>query len=190
MGIKKLTEKRLRNLIRESINTYLNEDYTRSFVEYISPQEIQDNIVRRLANLVSNFTSNSIDYNYEKSDISNMDEFIEGIIMIYSLSEDKVEYDEMKLRNLYQEYVNKGDENGFWEDENVESLDGYDILDAGYLTNPNFWNMLPSPNELKEMIEHFKEWYKNYTEFKVDVYQREKWTEYKVYKNQLDKKIY
>ena len=170
----KLTENDIKKIIKESINNCLNEIYG------IQPTVFEDNPnLQAMEQLIYKFTLKSI----EENDFS---EFVEGMLEVYKMTIEKQEIDNLNLIDLYKQAVSKGDEDIFWTNDDVSNF--YYIDD--YINHIDMWKKyMPKPEVMKQGIEEFAEWFKNYVEYDIEQYTQEKWSEYRSYIKQINNTI-
>lgn len=167
----KLNEQDIYNIVNKSIRNCLNEIYgihNSIFENYPNLQAMEQ--------LIYKFTLKSI----EENDFS---EFVEGMTELYKMSVEKQEIDSLNLIALYKQAISNGDEDMFWNNDNVSNF--YYIDD--YINHIDMWEKyMPKPEIMKQGIEEFAEWFKNYVEYDIEKYTKERWSEYRNYITQIN----
>ena len=170
----KLTENDIKKIIKESINTCLNEIYG------IHQTVFEDNPnLQAMEQLVYKFTLKSVEEN-------DFNEFVEGMLELYKMTIEKQEIDNLNLIELYKQAISSGDEDIFWTNDDVSNF--YYIDD--YINHIDMWEKyMPRPEVMKQGIEEFAEWFKKYIEYDIEQYTQEKWSEYRSYIKQINNTI-
>jgi hypothetical protein len=170
----KLNEQDIYNIVNESIQRCLNEmygNYQSVFYGYTNLQTMEK--------LVYKFTLKSVEEN-------DFNDFVEGMTELYKMAVEKQEIDSLNLIDLYKQAISNGDENIFWDNNNVSNF--YYIDD--YINHIDMWEKyMPKPEIIKQGIEEFAEWFKTYIEHNIEQYTKEKWAEYRNYIKQINNTI-
>jgi hypothetical protein len=173
----RITENKIRKILNESIKKVLKEYYNSDDYNFNDNKELHD-----LVNLVMIFTGSEI-MKEDYSEDAYFGDFIDGCIKLYKMSVEYQDYVKYNFAELYRDAVAKGDENSFWYNDNV---DNYEYLD-NYLYRIEDWDeSMPSPEVVKNAIEMFAEWLKEYTEYEIENYSDNKWRNYKNYINKIN----
>ena len=117
-----LKESQLRLIIENNIKNILNEWYGKNgFRTYSTNIFRGDKTLTYLEQLVNNFTNLSM-----YSDKFDFEKFANGIAMLYNMAKEKVEYDKYNIKQIYQEHINNGTEDEFWNNPDYYN---YDYID-------------------------------------------------------------
>ena len=165
----KLTENDIKKLINETIKKYIKESYG-----YTSIFEDNQDLIN-FEKLVYEFTTCEIDKK-DYVDEPYFDDFIDGCIKLYNMSIEYQDYIKYNFADLYKNAISNGDEDLFWNNENVIN---YDYIDDFIYHIDDWNNSMPKPEVVKNYIDMFAEWLKDYMEYEIDNYTRTKWKEYK-----------
>ena len=181
-----IKESELKYIIENSVKNILNELYDRNeFSTYTSRIFNGDKTLTYLEQLVSNFANKTM-----YGDNSDFEEFANGIAILYDMAKEKVEYDKYNIKQIYQEHVNNGTEDEFWDNPdyyNYEYIDEY----VGEYASTEMWDKyMPTPEKVKKLSDYFVEWLERETEYNIREYTEDKWNDYKVVSDFLYKNIY
>ncbi len=179
-----INENDIKALVLESVKKLLKESYHNSGAFSDNPT------LSKLEFLVSTFETKYIDYDANNDSISDWDNFVEGIINLYNKSKELVHFKKYHIKELYMKYGNN--EDMFFEDflseHGVPSK--WEWLDE-YLDNPEQWEkMIPSPEELYEMIKEFISWVNIHFDTRMNSIVKELNNEKKYIIDTLNKNIY
>lgn len=184
-----ITEKQLKNIIECSIKNVLNEWYDGDDFYRIETRVFNgDKTLVYLEQLVYNLANEGIDTRTnDDGNIISVDwsDFVKGIVKLYNMSKEKVEYDKKNLKQIYQKLLNSGKEDEFWD--NPEYYD-YEYIDSylGQYANTEFWDKyMPKPEQVKEMVDYFIKWLENEIEFEIRNYGEERWKEFNYFNKTL-----
>ena len=166
-----IKERELKYIIENSVKNILNEWRDRNeFSTYSSHIFNGDKTLTYLERLVNNFTNKMM-----HGDNSDFEEFANGIAILYDMAKEKVEYDKYNIKQIYQEHVNNGTEDEFWNNPdyyNYEYIDKY----VGDYSSPELWDKyMPTPEKVKKLTDYFVKWLENKTEYDVREYTEDKW---------------
>ena len=178
-----LKESQIRLIIENSVKNILNEMYNqREFRRYTTGIFEGDKTLTYLEQLVNNFTNKS-------ADSDDWEEFADGIVMLSVMAKEKAEYDKYNIKQIYQEHVNNGTEDDFWNNPdyyNYEYIDSY----VGDYSSPELWDKyMPTPEKVKKLTDYFVKWLENKIEYDVREYTEDKWDEYKIISVYLSKNV-
>ena len=181
-----IKESELKYIIENSVKNILNELYDRNeFSTYTSRIFNGDKTLTYLEQLVSNFANKTM-----YGDNSDFEEFANGIAILYDMAKEKVEYDKYNIKQIYQEHVNNGTEDEFWDNPdyyNYEYIDKY----VGEYASTEMWDKyMPTLEKVKKLSDYFVEWLERETEYNIREYTEDKWNDYKVVSDFLSKNIY
>lgn len=179
-----IKESELKYIIENSVKNILNEMYNqREFRPYTTGIFEGDKTLTYLEQLVNNFANKS-------ADSDDWEEFADGIAILYDMAKEKVEYDKYNIKQIYQEHVNNGTEDDFWNNPdyyNYEYIDSY----VGDYSSPELWDKyLPTPEKVKKLTDYFVKWLEKVTEYDIREYTEDKWDEYKIINEYLSKNVY
>ena len=185
-----IKENKLRALVKESVNNILNEIYdTNKFYSRASGIFNNDVALTKLELLVYNIAHESIERTTNRNGEYNgviWDDFIEGIVKLYNISKEKAEYDKLNIKQIYQEYVNNGKEDEFWDEYDYEYIDSY----LGQHGKTELWDKyIPKPEVVVNLVHEFVSWLKRYTDEDINEYAVNKEKEYEWITNFLSKNI-
>jgi hypothetical protein len=179
-----INENDIKTLVLESVKKLLKESYRNSGIFSNNPT------LSKLEFLVSTFELDYIDYDSNNDNVSNWDEFVQGIINLYEKSKELVHFKNYHIKELYMKYGNNEDMSfeDFLSENGVPSR--WEWLDE-YLDNPEQWEqMIPSPEEVYNMIEEFIHWVDVYFDIKMESIVKELNSEKKYIIDTLNKNIY
>ena len=179
-----INENDIKTLVLESVKKLLKESYHNSGIFSDNPT------LSKLEFLVSTFELKYIDYDANNDNVSDWDEFIQGIINLYNKSKELSHFKKYHIKELYMRYGNNEEMSfeDFLSEHGVPSR--WEWLDE-YLDNPEQWEkMIPSPEEIYNMIKEFISWVNVYFEKKMDLMVRELDGEKKYIISTLNKNIY
>lgn len=179
-----IKESELKYIIENSVKSILNEIYIQNeFRTYTTGIFDGDKTLTYLEQLVNNFAKKS-------ADSDDWEEFANGIAILNEMAREKVEYDKYNIKQIYQEHVNNGTEDDFWNNPdyyNYEYIDSY----VGEYATPEMWDKyMPTPEKVKQMSDYFVKWLERETEYDVREYTEDKWDEYKIINEYLSKNVY
>lgn len=178
-----IKESQLRFIIENSVKNILNEWYDRNeFRDYSSYVFDNDETLTYLEKLVNNFAKIS-------ADSDDWEEFAKGIAILNEMAEEKVEYDKYNIKQIYQEYVNSGKEDDFWETPDFYHYEYIDNYIGKYAATEKWDKYMPTPEQVKQMSNYFVEWLKRQTEYEIREYTENKWNDYKVVSDFLSKNV-
>ncbi len=173
---KYINKNTLYKIINESIKKCLNE--TTFYGD--------THILNQLNKLVYKFTLKEIDFSSEY-EINDIQEFIDGLIELYQMSEEYVYFKRNNLFQLYKKYEANNNVDGFYNEDFYLKFSYID----DYLNDYKVWEKyMPSPEELKHMVDEFFAWYKGYCAEKIEKYANNIWSEYRSQLKQINKNIY
>ena len=164
-----INENILKNIIKESIKKCLMESYGQSEIFEDSPE------LNEFEKLVYKFTLCDIEKN-DYSDEPYFDNFIDGMGELYNMSVEYQDYIKYGFEKLYKQAISQGDEDLFWNNDNVIN---YEYIDSFIYHIDDWKQMMPNPEDVKRYIEMFADWLNNYTESQIEIYSHNKWKEYK-----------
>ena len=179
-----INENDIKTLVFESVKKLLKESYHNSGAFSDNPT------LSKLEFLVSTFELKYIDYDANNDNVSDWDEFVEGIINLYNKSKELVYFKKYHIKELYIKYDNNEDMSfgDFLSEHGVPSR--WEWLDE-YLYNPEQWEkMIPSPEEIYKMIKEFISWINIYFDVKMESIVKELNSEKKYIIDTLNKNIY
>lgn len=142
-----ISETKIRGIVKESTNRY---------TRYFQPSHfiLGDKTMEKLEHLVYIFALENIDEDFHGN--VEWDNFVDGIIKLYEMSNEKAVFDKNKIGVQYKQAVANGKGDEYYD--SIEQANYSDYLDD-YLNNIEEWDkLMPNPNELKGMIEYFKQW--------------------------------
>lgn len=179
-----IKESELKYIIENSVKNILNEIYNQNeFRTYTTGIFGGDKTLIYLEQLVNNFANKS-------ANSDDWEEFANGIAILNEMAKEKVEYDKYNIKQIYQEHVNNGTEDDFWNNPdyyNYEYIDSY----VGEYASPELWDKyMPTPEKVKKLSDYFVKWLEGETEYDIREYTEDKWNEYKVVSDFLSKNIY
>ena len=178
-----IKESELKYIIENSVKNILNEWYDRNeFSTYSTHIFNGDKTLTYLERLVNNFANKS-------ADSDDWEEFANGIAILNEMAEEKVEYDRYNIKQIYQEYVNSGKEDDFWENPDFYHYEYIDNYVGKYAATEKWDKYMPTPEQVKQMSNYFVEWLKRQTEFEIREYTQDKWDEYKIISDYLSKNV-
>lgn len=178
-----IKESELKYIIENSIKNILNEWYDRNeFSTYSTHIFNGDKTLTYLERLVNNFANKS-------ADSDDWEEFANGIAILNEMAEEKVEYDRYNIKQIYQEYVNSGKEDDFWENPDFYHYEYIDNYVGKHAATEKWDKYMPTPEQVKQMSNYFVEWLKRQTEFEIREYTQDKWDEYKIISDYLSKNV-
>lgn len=186
-----ITYKRIKKIVNESIDKVLSEAWERGeFKKYTSGVFENNEELEYLEMLVYNLTNNKIKImEDEYGDIQRIiwKDFIIGLVKLSEMAKEKVEFDRINIKQIFQEYVNNGREDEFWSEYDYEYLGEY-IGEYGYT---ELWDTyMPTPEYIQEMSEKFNVWLERETEREVNEYSKNKWNETNYMIKYLNHNIY
>ena len=178
-----IKESELKYIIENSIKNILNEWYDRNeFSTYSTHIFNGDKTLTYYERLVNNFANKS-------ADSDDWEEFANGIAILNEMAEEKVEYDRYNIKQIYQEYVNSGKEDDFWENPDFYHYEYIDNYVGKHAATEKWDKYMPTPEQVKQMSNYFVEWLKRQTEFEIREYTQDKWDEYKIISDYLSKNV-
>ena len=178
-----IKESELKYIIENSVKNILNEWYDRNeFSTYSTHIFNGDKTLTYLERLVNNFANKS-------ADSDDWEEFAKGIAILNEMAEEKVEYDKYNIKQIYQEYVNSGKEDDFWENPDFYHYEYIDNYVGKYAATEKWDKYMPTPEQVKQMSNYFVEWLKRQTEYEIREYTENKWNDYKVVSDYLSKNV-
>lgn len=178
-----IKESELKYIIENSVKNILNEWYDRNeFSTYSTHIFNGDKTLTYLERLVNNFANKS-------ADSDDWEEFANGIAILNEMAEEKVEYDRYNIKQIYQEYVNSGKEDDFWENPDFYHYEYIDNYVGKHAATEKWDKYMPTPEQVKQMSNYFVEWLKRQTEFEIREYTQDKWDEYKIISDYLSKNV-
>lgn len=178
-----IKESELKYIIENSVKNILNEIYNQNeFRTYTTGIFGRDKTLTYLERLVNNFANKS-------ANSDDWEEFANGIAILNEMAKEKVEYDKYNIKQIYQEHVNNGTEDDFWNNPdyyNYEYIDSY----VGEYASPELWDKyMPTPEKVQQMSDYFVKWLKGETEYEIREYTEDKWNEYKIVSEYLSKNV-
>lgn len=189
---KNLKENELKILIEKSIKKIIKEVYSTNRMDNHMVTIFDDEKLHYLEKLVNIFTHNRIKIKEDDNgNVTNVEwsDFIHGIITLYEMSKEKIEFDNLNIKQVYQKYVNNGRENDFWSNSdyhNYEYIDNY----IGKYASTEMWDKyMPTPEKVKQMSDYFVKWLGNEIENEIRVFEQNKWSEYNYINNTLSKNL-
>lgn len=189
---KNLKENELKILIEKSIKKIIKEVYSTNRMDNHMVTIFDDEKLHYLEKLVNIFTHNRIKIKEDDNgNVTNVEwsDFIQGIITLYEMSKEKIEFDNLNIKQVYQKYVNNGRENDFWSNSdyyNYEYIDNY----IGKYASTEMWDKyMPTPEKVKQMSDYFVKWLGNEIENEIRVFEQNKWSEYNYINNTLSKNL-
>lgn len=178
-----IKESQLRFIIENSVKNILNEWYDRNeFSTYSTHIFNGDKTLTYLEQLVNNFANKS-------ADSDDWEEFANGIAILNEMAEEKVEYDKYNIKQIYQEHVNNGTEDDFWENPDFYHYEYIDNYIGKYATTEKWDKYMPTPAQVKQMSNYFIEWLKRQTEYEIREYTQNKWKDYEIISDYLSKNV-
>ena len=178
-----LKESELRLIVENSVKNILNEWYDRNeFIDYSSYVFDNDETLTYLEKLVLNFANKS-------ANSDDWEEFANGIAILNEMAEEKVEYDKYNIKQIYQEHVNNGTEDDFWENPDFYHYEYIGNYLGEHAATEKWDKYMPTPEQVKQMSNYFVEWLKRQTEFEIREYTQDKWDEYKIISDYLSKNV-
>lgn len=178
-----IKESQLRLIIENSVKNILNEWYDRNeFSTYSTHIFNGDKTLTYLERLVNNFANIS-------ADSDNWEEFANGIAILNEMAEEKVEYDKYNIKQIYQEHVNNGTEDEFWDNPDFYNYEYIDKYIGKYASTEKWDKYMPTPEQVKQMSNYFVEWLKRQTEFEIREYTQDKWKDYEIISDYLSKNV-
>ena len=165
----KITENNIKYMVNESIKKLLKEYAHTSSGIFSSYPELE-----RLETIINNFTRRTIEVS-DDNEVTNWDEFIDGINIIISYCEAKEILDRNNVRERYAQIGWNGEFDDWVYDMLGRQL--YAEIDSNfeaYLNNSELWNTLPDVNTIMELageLSKFIEmYYRNLIQMKTSEY--------------------
>ena len=180
-----IKESQLKTIVENSVKNILNEWYDRNeFSTYTSRIFNGDKTLTYLERLVSNFANIAL-----YSDNSDFEEFANGIAILYDMAKEKVEYDKYNIKQIYQEHVNNGTEDEFWDNPDYYNYEYIDKYVGEYASTEKWDKYMPTPEKVQQMSDYFVKWLERETEYEIREYTENKWNEYKIVSDYLSKNV-
>ena len=178
-----LKESQIRLIIENSVKNILNEMYNQNeFRPYTTGIFEGDKTLTYLEQLVNNFANKS-------ADSDDWEEFANGITILNGMAEEKVEYDKYNIKQIYQEHVNNGTEDDFWENPDFYHYEYIGNYLGEHAATEKWDKYMPTPEQVKQMSIYFVEWLKRQTEYKIREYTQNKWKDYEIISDYLSKNV-
>ena len=173
-----ISQKRIKKIVNESINKILSEAWSgNEFRKHTSGVFGNNKELGYLEMLVYNLTNNDIKtVEDEYGDVQRViwKDFMIGLVKLNEMAKEKVEFDRINIKDIYQKYINNGKEDDFWNEYDYEYLSEY-IGEYGYT---ELWDKyMPTPKYVQEMTEKFNVWLEGETEYEINEYTKNKWSE-------------
>lgn len=177
-----ITEKQLKNIVETSIKNVLTEWHNSSVFHKVETRVFNgDKTLVYLEQLVYNLAHEGI--NVRENDNGRIisvdwDDFAKGIVKLYEMSKEKVEYDKKNLKEIYQKLVNSGREDEFWD--SPEYYD-YEYINSylGQYANTELWDKyMPLPEQVKDLTGYFIKWLEREIDYEIKNYGEERWNEF------------
>lgn len=178
-----IKESELKYIIENSVKNILNEWYDRNeFSTYSTHIFNGDKTLTYLERLVNNFANKS-------ADGDDWEEFANGIAILNEMAKEKVEYDRYNIKQIYQEYVNSGKGDDFWENPDFYHYEYIDNYVGKHAATEKWDKYMPTPEQVKQMSNYFVEWLKRQTEYEIREYTQNKWKDYEIINDYLSKNV-
>ena len=171
----KITENILKHIVSESVKKIIKESFN-----FMSSGIFDDNQeLEYLEELVYKFANQEleVDNSYE---VSNWEEFIEGVKAVYFMCNEKAEFDRLNILEKYKEID--------WEDyESSSEFDDYvnrninveydDSDMSDYINYQDEWKNLPNPEVIKNLIPKLSNFIEKHYEYLIEYKTREYYSE-------------
>lgn len=167
----KISEYKIRKMVKEAIDSITNNN---------------DDPMKRLAMLLSEFTYEELNLNYGSQ--NDWSEICESIGDLYEKAKLKEECDRKNIGKQYRQALSQGR-----GDEVFDSItsDYYSVDIEEYLLNIDKWDKyLPSSSEVKQLSDYFIEWLEEHFDYEITDYRKMKEGELEGCRSILNKKVY
>lgn len=178
-----IKESELKYIVENSVKNILNEWYDKNeFRTYTTGILDGDKTLTYLEQLVNNFTNKS-------ADSDDWEEFANGIAILNEMAKEKVEYDKYNIKQIYQEHVNNGTEDEFWNNPDYYNYEYIDSYIGEYAATEKWDKYMPTPEKVQQMSDYFVKWLEMETEYEIREYTQYKWKDYEIIRDYLSKNV-